>query len=548
MLNLKSAYFYFLALKITFIKNLKKVYFKSDYYIRSITSKTPSRFFFQPNPFLLTSFTNNRKFSFKVTDIDPDLFWNEQNSTKETENIHNFIWLNLIDRKNDVTILQKIITVWIYKNSSYKKIIWGNSTVSKRIISWILNSDIILNKTDDIFKNDFFKSIVTQVNHLKKNIKYEKDYSKKIEILTAIMLVGLVFIEYEDNFNFGVKELKKIVDSFFDKNGFPVSRNPNDLVKFLKYLILLKECIRDSQKYVPDYLDEIIDKNLNCLISILTPNHQLPLFNGSTSFHLEEFYNYVLKLGYKFNKPKHNVGDFQIIKNKKNIIYFDVGQAPEKNFSSEYQAGPLSFEYFIDSEKVITNCGFGFNISKKAVLLSRLTSAQSTVSINDTSVIKFERNKLINKVFGNSIKEGFKIFDFFYSDDELEIKSSATHNAYEKLYGCIHKREIKINKKDNIVLGKDEITKKEDDQRTKFNIRFHLTPSIEAVQTMGGKTILIQFKKNKSLVFSSDKENINIEKSIFLGGNKILNNLCINISGNINNGNNVIKWEIKKKM
>jgi len=65
---------------------------------------------------------------------------------------------------------------------------------------------------------------------------------------------------------------------------------------------------------------------------------------------------------------------------------------------------------------------------------------------------------------------------------------------------------------------------------------------------MGGKTILIQFKKNKSLVFSSDKENINIEKSIFLGGNKILNNLCINISGNINNGNNVIKWEIKKKM
>ena len=316
----------------------------------------------------------------------------------------------------------------------------------------------------------------------------------------------------------------------------------------MKYLILLKECIRDSQKYVPDYLDEIIDKNLNCLISILTPNHQLPLFNGSTSFHLEEFYNYVLKLGYKFNKPKHNVGDFQIIKNKKNIIYFDVGQAPEKKFSSEYQAGPLSFEYFIDSEKVITNCGFGFNISKKAVLLSRLTSAQSTASINDTSVIKFERNKLINKVFGNSIKENFKIFDFFYSDDELEIKSSATHNAYEKLYGCIHKREIKINKKDNIVLGTDEITKKKDDQRTKFNIRFHLTPSIEAVQTMGGKTILIQFKKNKSLVFSSDKENINIEKSIFLGGNKILNNLCINISGNINNGNNVIKWEIKKKM
>ena len=34
------------------------------------------------------------------------------------------------------------------------------------------------------------------------------------------------------------------------------------------------------------------------------------------------------------------------------------------------------------------------------MLLSRLTSAQSTLSINDTSVLKFERNKIINKSFG----------------------------------------------------------------------------------------------------------------------------------------------------
>ena len=548
MLNLKSAYFYFLALKITLIKNLKKIYFKTDYYMESITSDTPKQFYFQPNPFLLTSLTNNKNFSFNVANIDPDLFWNEKNSKKETKNIHNFIWLNLIDRKNDVAIIQKIITVWIYKNSKYKKIIWENTVISKRIISWILNSDIILSKADNMFRNDFFKSIITQVNHLKKNIEYEKDYSKKVEILCAITLTGLVFKEYEDNYDFGRKELKKIIDIFFDKDGFPITRNPNDLIKFSKYLILIKECIRDSQKYVPDYLDDIIDKNLNCINSILTPNHQLPLFNGSTNFQLEEFYHYVLQLGYKFGKPKLNIGNFQIIKNKKNTIYFDVGEAPKKKFSSEYQAGPLSFEYFIESKKIITNCGFGFNISKKAMLLSRLTSAQSTVSINDTSVIKFERNKLINKVFGNSIKKGFKVFDHSHSDDEIEVKSSAGHNAYEKIFNCIHKREIKIVKKDNIILGMDEIIKKNHKLKAKFNIRFHLSPNIEAVQTLGGKTILIQFKKNKSLIFTSDRENINLEKSIFLGGNKILNNLCINISGDIINRNNIIRWEIRKKI
>ena len=492
MLNLKSAYFYFLALKITIIKNLKRVYFKTDYYVKSITSETPKQFYFQPNPFLLTSLTNNKNFSINVANINPDLFWDKQKSKKETKNIHNFIWLNLIDRKNDVTIIQKIITVWIYKNSKYKKVIWENTVISGRIISWILNSDIILSKTDNVFKDDFFKSIITQVNHLKKNIKYEKNYSKKIEILCAIILAGLVFKEYEGHYNYGEKELKKIVDIFFDRDGFPVTRNPNDLIKFSKYLILIKECIRNSHKYVPDYLDEIIDKSLNCIKSIITPNHQLPLFNGSTSFQLEEFFHYVLQLGYKFGKPKLNIGEFQIIKNKKNTIYFDVGEAPKKKFSNEYQAGPLSFEYYMESEKIITNCGFGFNISKKAMLLSRLTSAQSTVSINDTSVIKFERNKLINKIFGNSIKEGFKVSNYSYSDDDFEVKSSATHNAYEKIFNCTHKREIKIVKKDNIILGTDEIIKKDYKLKAKFNIRFHLNPNIEAVQTLGGKTVLIK--------------------------------------------------------
>ena len=38
----------------------------------------------------------------------------------------------------------------------------------------------------------------------------------------------------------------------------------------------------------------------------------------------------------------------QIVKYKKNYIYFDVGGPPKKDFSSNYQSGPLSFEYFFE--------------------------------------------------------------------------------------------------------------------------------------------------------------------------------------------------------
>jgi len=70
--------------------------------------------------------------------------------------LHGFLWLNLIDRKNDGKSLQKIIDIWILKYSKYKRSVWENSILSKRIISWILNVDIILN-TGTFYFRKFLK-------------------------------------------------------------------------------------------------------------------------------------------------------------------------------------------------------------------------------------------------------------------------------------------------------------------------------------------------------------------------------------------------------
>ena len=65
---------------------------------------------------------------------------------------------------------------------------------------------------------------------------------------------------------------------------------------------------------------------------------------------------------------------------------------------------------------------------------------------------------------------------------------------------------------------------------------------------MGGNGVLIQLSKNKSLLFNIHNENISLEKSIFLGGNKILDNTCVTVSGNLVNKNKTIHWEIKKNI
>ena len=91
------------------------------------------------------------------------------------------------------------------------------------------------------------------------------------------------------------------------------------------------------------------------------------------------------------------------IKHKSHFLLADIDKPPQKIFKN-LSIRALSFEYFLDGVKIITNCGFGFNISKKAELLSRLTACQSTLTINETSITNFEKNEMISKILETQFK------------------------------------------------------------------------------------------------------------------------------------------------
>ena len=224
-------------------------------------------------------------------------------------------------------------------------------------------------------------------------------------------------------------------------------------------------------KNSPDYLEDIIEKNLVCLNSLNSPV-KVPLFNGSTEKNLENFF--IIKSKLIQFKDLKSVGQVQIVKNKKSILYFDSGEPPTYKLSKDYQSGPLSFEYSNDSDKIITNCGYGRKISKKIQLLSKFTSAQSTLCMNNTSVVKFKKNSLINKAYGSTISNSFKIFDLERTEDKTNVTISATHNAYLDKFGYLHKRTIKFFKKNNDIIGNDYLIKKNGNSNSEFSIRFHL--------------------------------------------------------------------------
>ena len=129
-------------------------------------------------------------------------------------------------------------------------------------------------------------------------------------------------------------------------------------------------------------------------------------------------------------------------------------------------------------------------------MLSRSTAAHSTLYLNDTSSCIFQKNKIINKIYGSPLIEKHKVIDKNYTENKDSYFLSASHNGYEKKYGYIHTRSIKILKKEDKIFGHDELKKtKHYSNSIIYSVRFHIYPESKIVKTKGGNSILISLSK-----------------------------------------------------
>ena len=549
MYSLKSIKLYFFSiLKLTSL-SFRNYYFTSRFYNKKLITFIPDRIFYTPSSHLSAPLTTVSYDFYKITKTSLEELWKTHIKDKQKfKNLHSFLWLTKVDRKNSKIITKDIIKSWINNFFNYEPNTWEMETTARRIIAWSSNTDITLEDADKIYKKKFFLSLIKQSNFILKNLKNLFYGPTKIICCAAIILSGIIFKENELNYKAGIKELEKVIKNFFDENGFPKSRNPEDVFISIKYLILIREWFKEAQKPIPDFLNEIIWKCGSCYSMLSCTNKQFPLFNGATEINHKDYDIFLKTLKYKFINENSKIADLVKIKKKKFEFFIDCGNPPTNYFASNYQAGCLSFELIANKQKVICNSGYGKYLSPKLTSLSRSTAAHSTLYLNDTSSCIFEKNKSINKVFGNSLIQKHKIINKSYTENKDFYSVSASHNGYEKKFGYLHSRLIKISKNEDKIFGQDELkkTKKYSNPLIYF-IRFHIYPGSKIVKTKAGNSVLISLSNGEGWLLLSKTNNLQIEKSIFFGNkNKIINNETVSISGNVNEEIISIEWEINK--
>ena len=549
MQGLKSIKLYFFSILKLFFLSFRNFYLKSSFYNKKLITFIPDRIFYSPSTYLSASLTTINSDFYKITETAPELLWKTKIKDKlKFENLHSFLWLARLDRKNSKTSTKNIIRSWINIFYNYDPYTWEAEITAKRIIAWSSNTDITLEDSDKIYKENFFLCLIKQSNFLLRNLNSIFYAPTKIISCAAIILSGIIFKENDSNYKIGIKELEKIIKSYFDENGFPKSRNPEEVYICLKYLILVREWFKEAQRPIPDFLNEIIKKCGNCYAVLSCSNKQFPLFNGATEINHKDYDLFLKNSKYKFVDKNYEIADLIKIKKKKFEFFIDCGNPPPNNFIKYYQAGCLSFELNSNKQKIICNSGYGKYLSPKLKEISRSTAAHSTLYINDTSSCIFQKNKFINMVYGNSIIQKHKVIEKNYTENNEFYSIIASHNGYEKNFGYVHTRSIKILKKEDKIFGIDELKKTKDCPNSIFYfVRFHIYPNTKIVKTKAGNSILISLSNGEGWKLESKTNELQIERNIFFGSKgKIINNESVAISGNIKKDIISIEWLIEK--
>ena len=372
-LNYLNDFFSFLNIQI------RQFYLNSKLYNNKISKVTSNNLEYKPSPSLLKCLFKYPKEKENINSfLFNDIWKNENLSLKDFKNLHSFFWLFSLDLKSSKSDVQSVIKKWIEKNNDYNISSWEIDTLSKRIISWISNSKISYEDSNEEYKNKFDEIIKKQINHLMNEIDRSMWVDDKMIGCSAIVLTG---IAYNDNnfINYGLKLLKKIIKLSFGDNGFPKSRSIRQLIFYIKYFILIREWLKESQNEIPEYLNEIIFYLGQSYVLIHKNIKPSFLFNGNQINNSSDFDNYLKELGYNFKNENYETGGYVFLKNKKFCLAADLGTPPEKEFSKDYQSGALSFEFISNNNKIICNSGYFQNYKHQLNLISKSTACHSSL-------------------------------------------------------------------------------------------------------------------------------------------------------------------------
>jgi uncharacterized heparinase superfamily protein len=203
------------------------------------------------------------------------------------------------------------------------------------------------------------------------------------------------------------------------------------------------------------------------------------------------------------------------------VLLVDTGTPPPLGLNYEAHAGCLAFEFSTGRNRLVVNCGVPSTNRAAWLESARATAAHSTAIFNDTSSCRFFLSPKVSPLIGVPIIAGPKKVEVVRAEREGALLLRASHDGYAERFEIIHQRSWRLAADGSRLDGEDIFLPAFGDTVApeipdRFDIRFHLHPSVKATRLADHRAVLLVLPGRESWLFTASNMVVELEESVFL--------------------------------
>jgi uncharacterized heparinase superfamily protein len=421
-----------------------------------------------------------------------------------------------------------LVDEWITLQGSWHPLAWRPDVLSRRIISWLSQSTLVLQDTDVRFYRRFLRSLVRQVRYLRHTAGDARSGVARMQAVIALSYAALCIAGQGRHIKSTTEWLKNEIERQILPDGGHVSRDPGAIIEILLEMLPLRQAFASRNIAPPQALLNAIDRMMPMLRFFRHSEGTFAHFNGMGASPADLFLT-LLAYDEARGAPLSNApySAYQRLEAGGGVLIVDTGRAPPIEMSLDAHAGCLSFEFSTPKQSLlVVNCGMPAIGRENWRQFARATAAHSTVTFNDTSSARFVELATFRRVLGGSPMLGGPSHVAVTREDRPEgIVLRAAHDGYADRFGLLHERVLSLSADGTRLDGEDIFLAADGGSqlrtsRDEFAVRFHLHPAVKATRLTDGHGVMLMTPAKEVWTFSAREDQVELEDSVYLAGSE----------------------------
>ncbi len=421
-----------------------------------------------------------------------------------------------------------LVDEWIALHGAWHTLAWRPDVLSRRIISWLSQSTLLLQDADPRFYRRFLRSLTRQVRYLRHTAGDARRGVAHMQAVIALSYAALCIAGQARHIKSTTARLQHEIERQILPDGGHVSRDPGAIVEILLELLPLRQAFAARNIAPPQTLSNAIDRMMPMLRFFRHSEGTFAHFNGMGATPgdlLLTLLAYDESRGAPLSNAPYSA--YQRLAAGGGAVIMDTGRAPPIEMSLEAHAGCLSFEFSTPKQSlIVVNCGMPAVGRENWRQLARATAAHSTVTFNDTSSARFVELATFRRVLGGApMLGGPRTVSVTREDRNDAIVLRAMHDGYADRFGIMHERMLTFAADGTRLDGEDVFLDADGGAQVRnlqdeFAVRFHLHPAVKPTRLTDGHGVMLMTPNKEVWTFSAHEDRAELEDSVYLAGSE----------------------------